>query len=164
MPTGSLCAERNVIGTALAADITLKREDIKAVAVLSASLESKKKRSNSNLSTISPPTEFTLIGKHSVSENLIQEESLRSYQIHNKTCECSDCLGGNYVVENRQRKDNTRHDPTVRDIAENLDPPSSFSSFTFPDISSDDSLAAGKKTFYFLFGLFNDSYFYFSRK
>jgi cytidine deaminase len=36
MPTGSLCAERNVIGTALAADITLKRQDLKMIAVLSA--------------------------------------------------------------------------------------------------------------------------------
>lgn len=38
MPTGSLCAERNVIGTALSADITLRREDIKIVAVYSASM------------------------------------------------------------------------------------------------------------------------------
>ncbi|CAM9922424.1 unnamed protein product, partial [Sphacelaria rigidula] len=34
MPTGSLCAERNVIGSALAADLALLRRDIKAVAVL----------------------------------------------------------------------------------------------------------------------------------
>jgi hypothetical protein len=38
MPTGSLCAERNVIGTALSADITLRREDIKIVAVYAASM------------------------------------------------------------------------------------------------------------------------------
>lgn len=35
MPTGSLCAERNVIGSALSADLSLLRGDIKAVAVLS---------------------------------------------------------------------------------------------------------------------------------
>jgi len=35
MPTGSLCAERNVIGTALASDPGLKREDLMMVAVLS---------------------------------------------------------------------------------------------------------------------------------
>ena len=35
MPTGSLCAERNVIGTALASDPGLKREDLIMVAVLS---------------------------------------------------------------------------------------------------------------------------------
>ena len=40
MPTGSLCAERNVIGTALSADITLRRQDIKIVAVYSASMPS----------------------------------------------------------------------------------------------------------------------------
>ena len=34
MPTGSLCAERNVIGTALASNPGLKREDLKMVAVL----------------------------------------------------------------------------------------------------------------------------------
>eukprot|EP00930_Biecheleria_cincta_P050100 TRINITY_DN35285_c0_g1_i1.p1 TRINITY_DN35285_c0_g1~~TRINITY_DN35285_c0_g1_i1.p1 ORF type:complete len:538 (+),score=86.98 TRINITY_DN35285_c0_g1_i1:96-1709(+) len=34
MPTGSLCAERNVIGTAFATDPSLRREDLRAVAVL----------------------------------------------------------------------------------------------------------------------------------
>lgn len=38
MPTGSLCAERNVIGTALATDPGLKREDLLMVAVLSIQL------------------------------------------------------------------------------------------------------------------------------
>ena len=36
MPTGSLCAERNVIGSALADDITLRRQDLKMIAVYSA--------------------------------------------------------------------------------------------------------------------------------
>lgn len=36
MPTGSLCAERNVIGSALADDMTLKRQDLKYIAVYSA--------------------------------------------------------------------------------------------------------------------------------
>ena len=35
MPTGSLCAERNCIGTAVAMDPSLRREDIKMLAVLS---------------------------------------------------------------------------------------------------------------------------------
>ena len=35
MPTGSLCAERNVIGSALAADMTLRRQDLKMIAVYS---------------------------------------------------------------------------------------------------------------------------------
>jgi len=39
MPTGSLCAERNVIGSALAADLTLRRQDLKYVAVYSACLD-----------------------------------------------------------------------------------------------------------------------------
>ena len=35
MPTGSLCAERNVIGSALADDLTLRRQDLKVIAVYS---------------------------------------------------------------------------------------------------------------------------------
>lgn len=42
MPTGSLCAERNVIGTALASNPKLKREDLKCVAVLAVPQPSKK--------------------------------------------------------------------------------------------------------------------------
>lgn len=38
MPTGSLCSERNVIGTALASDPALRRQDIRAVAVLSVTM------------------------------------------------------------------------------------------------------------------------------
>lgn len=38
MPTGSLCAERNVIGTALAANPGLKREDLRMIAVLAVPL------------------------------------------------------------------------------------------------------------------------------
>jgi len=38
MPTGSLCAERNVIGTALASNPGLKREDLRMVAVLAVPL------------------------------------------------------------------------------------------------------------------------------
>ena len=36
MPTGSLCAERNVIGSAFADDVTLRRRDLKLIAVYSA--------------------------------------------------------------------------------------------------------------------------------
>lgn len=39
MPTGSLCAERNAIGSALASDLTLNRRDLKIVAVLSLSFK-----------------------------------------------------------------------------------------------------------------------------
>jgi hypothetical protein len=38
MPTGSLCSERNVIGTALAADHTLHRHQLRMIAVLSVTL------------------------------------------------------------------------------------------------------------------------------
>ena len=39
MPTGTLCAERNAIGNALAADQSVARSDMLAVAVLSVSLD-----------------------------------------------------------------------------------------------------------------------------
>ena len=39
MPTGTLCAERNAIGNALAADQSVHRRDMLAVAVLSVSLD-----------------------------------------------------------------------------------------------------------------------------
>ena len=51
MPTGSLCAERNVIGSALADNISLKREDLKYIAVYSAKaiIENNKSRSGTGL-------------------------------------------------------------------------------------------------------------------
>jgi hypothetical protein len=54
MPTGSLCAERNVLGTALAANPALKREDLKLIAVLAVpqveDITTSIERSNSNVS------------------------------------------------------------------------------------------------------------------
>jgi len=46
MPTGSLCAERNVIGSALSQDLTLKREHLKMIAVLSVSFKSSSDKKN----------------------------------------------------------------------------------------------------------------------
>ena len=54
MPTGSLCAERNVIGTALATHPDLRREDIKMVAVLAIELRNEK-ASHSPRRVPSPP-------------------------------------------------------------------------------------------------------------
>ena len=48
MPTGSLCAERNVIGSALADDLALRRRDIRCVAVLSMSLDKENPVGQSN--------------------------------------------------------------------------------------------------------------------
>jgi cytidine deaminase len=44
MPTGTLCAERNAIGNALAADQSVARSDMLAVAVLSVSLDPEKSK------------------------------------------------------------------------------------------------------------------------
>ncbi|KAL7563302.1 hypothetical protein ACA910_016662 [Epithemia clementina (nom. ined.)] len=49
MPTGSLCAERNVIGTALADNPNLKREQLKMIAVLAVPLPSQNDTPISNI-------------------------------------------------------------------------------------------------------------------
>jgi A distinct subfamily of CDD/CDA-like deaminases len=49
MPTGSLCAERNVIGSALADDLTLRRQDLKVIAVYSVGSLEETKQSRDRL-------------------------------------------------------------------------------------------------------------------
>lgn len=61
MPTGTLCAERNAIGNALAADQSLERSDMRAVAVLSVSLDpSAEKRGSVNLLNVSELGEIAM--------------------------------------------------------------------------------------------------------
>lgn len=55
MPTGSLCAERNVIGTALASNPGLKREDLKMVAVLAVPLELVQQQQQQQQEVVRPP-------------------------------------------------------------------------------------------------------------
>jgi hypothetical protein len=65
MPTGSLCAERNVIGTALADNPALKREDLKLIAVLAVpqteeiTTAKSMKRSDSNISMAESESEHS---------------------------------------------------------------------------------------------------------
>ena len=59
MPTGSLCAERNAIGTALAADPSIRREHFQAVAVLFMAELDKNNDNNSNIPTLSEHTTLT---------------------------------------------------------------------------------------------------------
>jgi cytidine deaminase len=49
MPTGSLCAERNVIGTALAENPSLKREHLKMIAVLAVRQPEPQPQTNTNI-------------------------------------------------------------------------------------------------------------------
>ena len=55
MPTGTLCAERNAIGNALAADQSIERAHMQAVAVLSVSLHPETEHAHE----ASPPGEVT---------------------------------------------------------------------------------------------------------
>ena len=55
MPTGSLCAERNVIGTALADDLSLKRSHLQLIAVLGLNLPPPESASASEPSWLTPP-------------------------------------------------------------------------------------------------------------
>ena len=48
LPTGSLCSERNVIGTALAHDPTIRRKDFSMIAVLSLSMGSESNEGEDN--------------------------------------------------------------------------------------------------------------------
>lgn len=91
MPTGSLCAERNVIGTALATNPGLRREDIKMVAVLALPLP-KEQKEESVFSTpvlvASPPpgyvdtTKEASVSDRKEPETLLTEveEKLAHYQ------------------------------------------------------------------------------------
>lgn len=82
MPTGSLCAERNVIGSALADDLSLKREDILVVAVLSLSLQHPKINDTPSYSRF-------------------QELNIDSIQsIENHKCASFGCQGDNCTISN----------------------------------------------------------------
>lgn len=55
MPTGSLCAERNVIGSALADNLGLRRKDLRAIAVYSAGMLGNGKISRKSSSLCAEP-------------------------------------------------------------------------------------------------------------
>ncbi len=73
MPTGSLCAERNVIGTALAMDPGLRREDLRMVAVLAVPL----KTLDNPSSRSTPP-----LGQYCVPTNELDSDEIM-YQLSN---------------------------------------------------------------------------------
>lgn len=87
MPTGSLCSERNVIGTALASDQTLTRRHLKMIAVLSVQLVTKKgiERHRSRSSTLTSETKPSDVRKarspikQVSSDALIGSSSLRRH-------------------------------------------------------------------------------------
>jgi len=89
MPTGSLCAERNVIGTALAANPSLRREDLMMVAVLAITLPNENSALGSPPLLPSPPPGSsanlcTIIGGTGLKESSVffseVEEKLSQYQ------------------------------------------------------------------------------------
>ena len=63
MPTGSLCAERNAIGSALADDLSLHRNDLKVVAVLGCTLPAAKKGKATKPRTSGQPDPANAKGK-----------------------------------------------------------------------------------------------------
>jgi len=99
MPTGSLCAERNVIGSALADDITLKRQDLKMIAVYSArSLDPPKNTIHENEHIMSSA------GGELVVQSAITAKELLALDQHYNTSndmlapECMPCAPGNSVT------------------------------------------------------------------
>lgn len=88
MPTGSLCAERNVIGSALADDPTLMRQDIKVIAVYSG---------NMSASSSAPPLQLEETRSQradSMQESLGAMESIIDQNVGSPTTRCLPC-GGN---------------------------------------------------------------------
>lgn len=81
MPTGSLCAERNVIGTALAQNPGLKREDLLMVAVLAVTLPEEPSKLPSpppgSSSVCQPVSPYEKVGAEFVLE---VEEKLKQHQ------------------------------------------------------------------------------------
>jgi len=69
MPTGSLCAERNAIGSALSDDLSLKRTELKIIAVLGFNLKNTSNR---------PPSSTKSSGSSSSSQALNQSSWLSS--------------------------------------------------------------------------------------
>lgn len=73
MPTGSLCAERNAIGSALASDPTLKRRALKMIGVLSLNLEGGSKTVVTNVTTQSSSSttfaDIPHVGKFQISKS-----------------------------------------------------------------------------------------------
>lgn len=74
MPTGSLCAERNVIGTAIAQDPSLRRADIKIVAVLSLTME------DQDADTQIKPERARLIATKSVDKESAVRETVAGFK------------------------------------------------------------------------------------
>jgi A distinct subfamily of CDD/CDA-like deaminases len=94
MPTGSLCAERNVIGTALADDLTLRRMDLRMVAVLGVSLQS----NGSSVTVTTDPITNTTTATASVSgdattptlQSISMQQQQQQQQVlqHAHSCSC----------------------------------------------------------------------------
>jgi len=93
MPTGSLCAERNVIGTALASDSSIRRQDFVMVAVLAVTLPNENPilsppqlpspppGTNTNVCTIIDPKDQSMSRTRETSDFFSEvEEKLARYQ------------------------------------------------------------------------------------
>jgi cytidine deaminase len=79
MPTGSLCAERSAIGNALATDPTLRRSDMKMIAVLSMTLNPAELISDSDEDEMKISLSPSLLKSYSVdSSPLVQTKPKRS--------------------------------------------------------------------------------------
>ncbi len=103
MPTGSLCAERNVIGSALADDITLRRQDLKMIAVYSApSLEpvSDKAKTDSRSSSSHKAERSTLVVQSSVrAADLFPQDCAAGLSLDMRAPECVPCTSSQNVMQ-----------------------------------------------------------------
>lgn len=91
MPTGTLCAERNAIGNALAADQSISRRDMQAVAVLSVSL-AEEKRDTAADGAGGGMIELRGAGDASAKRRKATEEDLEAEVVLNPLDPCGACM------------------------------------------------------------------------
>ncbi len=129
MPTGSLCAERNVIGTALANDPGLKREDLLLVAVLSLQLPEEIAKSSLPLG---PPV-IRSVSTTRVGANFARDIEDKLKQVQSLGMMCRETSSSSFAStsEDRQSVDPSKAtDDWEMDVFQDLKQPSPLPSST----------------------------------
>lgn len=122
MPTGSLCAERNVIGTALANDPGLKREDLLLVAVLSLQLPEEITKS-----TLPPgPPLIRSVSSTREGANFARdvEDKLKQVQAHGVMCRATSTSSFASISEDRKSVEPCKADDWEMDVFQDVKQPS----------------------------------------
>ena len=130
MPTGSLCSERNAIGTALATNVGIRREQFKAVAIMSTSVVSKPgtyeanspRRVPSTVASQVPPTDQDVSIKSRKRPRMNPEEGLDAWRLKRWRSNSTDSTettrsieqSTEVVIKSYQVRSGTPHSPSSR--------------------------------------------------